>query len=130
MENERASAITLGGQEYELLLTMRATKEIAKKFGGLENLGAQLFNTENFEMAVESIVWLITVLANQSIQIYNLRNPHETKPLLTEDAVELLTCPQKLTDYKDAILDCLVKGTGRAVESQTEEAPDPNAPTA
>ena len=126
MDNERGAAISLGGQDYELTLTMRATKEIAKKFGGLESLGAQLFNTENFELAIEQIVWLITLLANQSISIHNLRNPHETKPLLTEEAVELLARPQDLVDYKDAILDCLVKGTGRAIESQAPDDTDPN----
>jgi hypothetical protein len=126
--DERGSMIILGGQEYELVLTMRATREIAKRFGGLESLGAQLFNTANFEMAIEQIVWLITLLANQSIQIWNLRNPHETKPVLTEETVELLACPQDLVNYKDAILDALVKGTGRAIENQAQEELNPNAP--
>jgi hypothetical protein len=127
--DERSSMINLGGQGYELILTMRATKEIAKRFGGLESLGAQLFNTGNFELAIEQIIWLITLLANQSIQIWNLRNPHDTKPILTEETVELLACPQDLIGYKDAILEALIKGTGRAVESQVECA-DPNAYTA
>jgi hypothetical protein len=128
--DERSSMINLGGQDYELILTMRATKEIAKRFGGLENLGAQLFNSGNFELAIEQIIWLITILANQSIQIWNLRNPHDTKPILTEEAVELLACPQDLVTYKDAILDALVKGTGRAIESQTQDGNDPNEPAA
>jgi hypothetical protein len=72
--DERSSMIILGGQEYELVLTMRATREIAKRFGGLESLGAQLFNTANFEMAIEQIVWLITLLANQSIQMVIVAN--------------------------------------------------------
>ena len=38
MENERSSVINIGGKEYELLLTTKATKEIAKRYGGLENL--------------------------------------------------------------------------------------------
>lgn len=31
--------ITIGGIEYELLLTTKATKAIAKRYGGLANLG-------------------------------------------------------------------------------------------
>ena len=42
MENERSAAINIGGTEYELILTTRATKEIAKRYGGLENLGDKL----------------------------------------------------------------------------------------
>ena len=37
--DERSSVITIGGVEYELLLTTKATKEIAKRYGGLEKLG-------------------------------------------------------------------------------------------
>ena len=30
MDKERSAVITIGGQEYEILLTTKATKEIAK----------------------------------------------------------------------------------------------------
>jgi hypothetical protein len=126
MDVERGAVITLGGHEYALLLTMRATKEIARRFGGLDQLGSQLFSASSFDTAIEQIVWLITLLANQSIQIYNLQNPHDPKPPLTEDAVELLACPRDLVGYKDAIMACLVKGTARAVDSQAQETDDPN----
>ena len=39
MGNERAAVIKIGGKDYELVLTTRATKEIARRYGGLENLG-------------------------------------------------------------------------------------------
>lgn len=87
MDNERSSVINIGGEEYELILTTRATKEIAGRYGGLENLGEKLMKNENFEMAIGEIVWLITVLANQAIIIFNLRHRDEQKPLLTEDEV-------------------------------------------
>jgi hypothetical protein len=41
-------------------------------------------------MALDEIVWLITLLANQGILIDNRMN-QEKKPLLTEEDVELLT---------------------------------------
>ncbi len=75
MDNERSAKINIGGQEYELILTTKATKEIAGRYGGLENLGEKLLKSENFEMALDEIVWLITLMANQSLLIHNLRNP-------------------------------------------------------
>ena len=33
MNKERSAAITIGGKEYELVLTTRATKEIAGRYG-------------------------------------------------------------------------------------------------
>jgi hypothetical protein len=39
MDNERSAKINIGGTEYSLVLTTRATKQIARRYGGLENLG-------------------------------------------------------------------------------------------
>ena len=79
METERLSKIKIGDIEYELILTTKATKEIAGRYGGLENLGEKLMKAENFEMAIGEIVWLICLLANQSILIHNLKNKDTQK---------------------------------------------------
>ena len=118
MENERSAVINIGGSEYELILTTRATKEIAKRYGGLDNLGEKLMKSENFEMALDEIIWLITLLANQSILIHNLKHKDEPKDVLTEDAVELLTTPLELAAYKAAITEAMFKGTKRDIESE------------
>jgi hypothetical protein len=117
VEKERSAKIVMGGAEYELILTTRATKEIAGRFGGLEKLGDKLMKSENFEAALEEICWLIALLANQSIMIHNLKNPHEKRELLTADEVELLTSPLELAAYKEAITEAMLKGTARNVVS-------------
>lgn len=118
--DERSAVINIGGEEYELLLTTRATKEIAKRYGGLEKLGEKLMKNEDFEAAIGEIVWLITTLANQSILIFNYKNKGNEKPLLTEEEVELLTTPLDLAGYKTAITEALFKGTKRNVESEAD----------
>lgn len=120
MDNERTAVITIGDEEYTLLLTTKATKEIAGRYGGLENLGEKLMKSENFEMAIGEIVWLITLLANQSILIHNLKDKEHPKELLTEDVVELLTTPLDLAGYKTAITEALYKGITRNVESEKD----------
>lgn len=122
MDNERSATINIGDKEYKLVLTTRATKAIAGRYGGLENLGEKLMKSENFEMALDEIVWLITLLANQSILIRNLKNKNAPEELLTEEEVELLTSPLDLAAYKTAITEAMFKGTKRNVESE-EEAP-------
>lgn len=117
---DRGSIIKIGENDYELILTTRATKEIAKRYGGLENLGDRLMKSENFEMALDEIIWLITLLANQSVMIYNLKNPNSKRPLLFEDEVELLTSPFDLAEYKNAIMDSMHKVTKRNIESESD----------
>lgn len=120
METERSAKILIGDEEYTLLLTTKATKEIAGRYGGLENLGDQLMKAENFEMALSEIVWLITLLANQSILIHNLKNQEQPRELLTEELVELLTVPADLATYKAAITQAMYKGTKRNIESEKD----------
>lgn len=121
MENERSAVIKIGDEKYELILTTKATKAIAGRYGGLENLGDRLMKAENFELALDEIVWLLTLMANQSILIYNLRHKDAPKDLLTEEEVELLTSPLELASYKNAITEAMFKGTARNVLSESDE---------
>ena len=116
--DERKSTIKIGGQEYDLVLTTGATKEIAGRYGGLANLGDKMMSAENFEMAISEIVWLITILANQGIKIHNLNHPEDKKELLTEEMVEILTVPYELADYREAITEALNRGTARNIVSE------------
>ena len=120
MTTDRSANIIIGGEEYTLLLSTKATKEIAGRYGGLENLGDHLMKSENFEMAIGEIVWLIALLANQSILVHNLKHREDPRELLTEEMVELLTVPADLATYKSAIMEALLKGTKRNVESEID----------
>ena len=125
MENERAASITICDKEYELVLTTGATKQIAKRYGGLANLGDKLMKAENFENALDELIWLIALLANQSILIHNFQHQEDKRDLLTEETIELLTSPHELAVYKDAIMESMFRGTKRFVESEPE--PEKNA---
>jgi len=127
MDNDRSAVINIGGTEYELILTTRATKEISKRYGGLQNLGEKLMKSENFEMALDEIIWLLTLLANQSILIHNLKNKNAPKETLTEDEVELLTSPLELAEYKAAITEAMFKGTKRNIESEDDDSKNTEA---
>ena len=124
--SDRSATITLGGTDYQLILTTLATKSIARRYGGLENLGSKLANSEHFEEALDEIVWLITLLANQSILIHNLWN-EEKKTLLTEEIVELLTSPYDLAEYKNAIMTAMYRGSKREVISEEKETKNTSA---
>ena len=127
LDNERSAEISIGGAQYQLILTTKATKEISKRYGGLENLGDKLMKSENFELAIDEVVWLITLLANQSILIHNLQNK-EKKELLTEEIIELLTSPSELAEYKNAITEAMFKGTKRNIESDGYNLTDGELP--
>ncbi|MHB1155054.1 MAG: hypothetical protein ACYCWE_17450 [Eubacteriales bacterium] len=119
--DDRSAVIVIAGQEYQLILTTKATKQIGKRYGGLENLGDKLMKSENFELALEEIIWLLTLLANQSILIHNLQNPNDRKTLITEEYLELLTSPYDLATYKNSIMEAMYNGTERHIKSEETE---------
>ena len=114
----RSATITIGGQDYELVLTTRATRLIAQRYGGLEHLGDALETSEDVDKSLGEVIWLITLLANQSVQIHNLTHTDDQRTELTEDAVELLTVPADLADYRAAISEALQRGTRRAIATE------------
>ena len=118
MDNDRSAKIIIGGEEYPLILTTRATKLIGERYGGLEHLGAKLMQAENFSLALAEINWLIVLLANQAILRHNYMNKDNPKDELTEDFVELFTSPHELSEYKSAITEAMFKGTKRNIESE------------
>ena len=46
--DERTATVNIGGQEYEMLLTTRATKAIAGRYGGPGKPGGEVRKTGKF----------------------------------------------------------------------------------
>ena len=126
MDKDRSSTVTIGGEEYELLLSVFATKQIVKRYGSLEAIADKIYDTENMEQSLDETVWLIVLLANQSIAIYNLRNKDNPKPKLTTEEVELLISPYDMADMKDAIITAMTKGGERYIVSEEDDTDSKN----
>jgi len=113
MNNAR---IDIGGAEYGLALTVRATKDIAEKFGSLEEFGETLQQQSPAD-AIDSTVWLICLLANQWVNIHNRRNPSDLREPLTQDDVEMFVDVLELTQLRHAIEGAFASGTKRQVQA-------------
>ena len=122
---DRSVAINLAGSEYELVLTTKAMKEILIKYNSLEELGQSLARAEagGSETMLDDLVWLVVLLANQSILIQNLnvKNAKDKKELLTTEFFELSTTPQDFIDSADKVFRAINKGMGRYIESEEIE---------
>lgn len=128
VEPDRSATVTIGGTDYELVLTTKATRLIAERYGGLEHLGSALETSDDLGKTLGEVIWLITLLANQSVQIHNHHHPDDKRPELSEDEVELLTVPADLADYRGAIAEALQRGTRRDILTEpAPKAPPPGA---
>jgi len=119
IDDSRVTYLVLGKEKIPLLLTLKATREIATRYGGLEELGNKMLESMDLNGMIDEIVWLIVVLANQCILIENLENK-TNKPLLTADELELKMDPYEMTSYREAILAALQAGQKQHVQSEEE----------
>ena len=126
MDKDRTSTVTIGGEEYTLLLSVFATKQIVKRYGSLEAIADKIYDTENMEQSLDETIRLIVLLANQSIAIYNLRNKDNPKPKLTTEEVELLISPYDMADMKDAIINAMTRGGERYIVSEEDDTDSKN----
>ena len=91
-EPERAAVIEIGGQTYELVLTTRATKEIAARYGGLQNLGDKLMKAVrnsvgkyfNSDLDVQNVVDTVEE------KIYDFGKDEVASGLIGETILEVL----------------------------------------
>ena len=119
IDDSRVTYLVLGKEKIPLLLTLKATREIATRYGGLEELGNKMLESMDWTGMIDEIVWLIVVLANQCILIDNLENK-TNKPLLTPNELELRMDPYEMTSYREAILAALQAGQKQHVQSEEE----------
>ena len=119
IDDSRVTYLVLGKEKIPLLLTLKATREIATRYGGLEELGNKMLESMDLNGMIDEIVWLIVVLANQCILIENLENK-TNKPLLTANELELKMDPYDMTSYREAILAALQAGQRQHVQSEEE----------
>lgn len=117
IDDSRVTYLALGKEKIPLLLTLKATRDIATRYGGLEELGNKMLESMDWNGMIDEIVWLIVVLANQCILIENLENK-TNKPLLTQNELELRMDPYEMTSYREAILAALQAGQKQHVQSE------------
>jgi len=120
----------LDGSEYELILTTNATRIFVEKYGGLEKLGEALLEETDQTTKFREVVYIISVLANQSVLINNMLNPENKKPEITEDMVNLLTTPFHFQEYNEKLIAVMRRDMTRNIKSEEPGDDEKNEPGA
>ena len=111
---DRSSTITFRGKEYELVLSNEALCSLAEKYGGIENLGSKLMEGKS----LSDIIYIVVLLANQSILQYNFDHKDKPKELLTEEEFKLFSAPYELNAYGEAAGKAIEIGMKQYIQSE------------
>lgn len=126
MYDDKKVPVKIGDKDYNLILTTAAEKEISKKYGGIAEFGKKIFQTQDFDLALDEITELVVILANQDIMLRNL-DAAKKEPLLTAERVELTCSPVELVAFREPIIEAFSRGLQRNVESEEEVGDSKNA---
>lgn len=115
-EYEEDVKVTLDGEDYPMLLTTYATRQIVKRFGGLDDLGKKITgaNGDQVEM-FDNACWLVALLVNQPISRYNRTHRDSEKALFEADDIAMLTTPADLMTLIEKVGAAISRGSERKV---------------
>lgn len=114
--DERLTYIEICGKKYPMMLSVWATKQIVKRFGGLQEVGEKMQQAEYSEQ-IDSVVWLLMILINAGIMYCNYKDGTK-EPQITQEMIEGLSNPSDFIEYRDAVYTAMNKGAERHIRSE------------
>lgn len=118
---DRGVAVEVGGESYTLVLTTRAAKDITAKYGGLDKIGKTLTGSITSSATLEVVAYALVALAASGTAIYNMEHPDDKKTPLTAEMVDLTTTPADLAAIQPAVIEAILNGMKRNIESEEDE---------
>lgn len=109
----------IGGKKYALVFTVRALKAVNKKYGSIKQMTEAMDHDDGRE---DVFAWLITLLANQGIEIEN-RDNGTHMPSITADDVELME-PIWFKRACGKAMNAVTLGMTREISEDSEEDED------
>ena len=116
---DRIVTCRIAGREFPMCLTMRATKAITKRFGGVSELADNLRGM-SLEDQLGAVLWLLALLLREgcALDAYLRDRPQEIPP--DEETLELLITPGDLVQLRQTIFHCMAVGLGREVPTEDD----------
>ena len=111
---ERIVKVTIGGKEYSMLFSVRASQNISIKFGSIEKMGAALQAESDATNQMTTACWLLALLIQQGQKAMSLETGKQLTAPSAED-LEFLVTPGDIPRYMAAVRECIVKGSLRNI---------------
>ena len=114
----RIGEIEIAGSKYPLNFSTKAAKEIAQRYGGLENIG-DAFDGKAVDAMMDEVVWLLALLIAQGVAYKRIVDGEEVKGI-TADELDVVLGVADMAGLKDKIMDAMLVGMKREVEVEID----------
>ncbi|HHX36603.1 MAG TPA: hypothetical protein GX717_01320 [Clostridiaceae bacterium] len=116
---DRITEIEIAGKKYPLNFSVKAAKEVAKRYGDISNIG-DAFTDKTMDEMMDEANWILALLIEQGVAYKKIVDGEDIKAL-TKDELEIVMGVVDFADLKDTLLSAMTAGMKREVEVE----PDP-----
>ena len=116
---DRIAEVSLAGKKYPLNFSVRASRMIDEKYGGLEHLTG-VIGWKDIQDAMYNVAWMLNILIEQGIAYRKYMGESAPDPL-DMDTIEMLVGAPDLERLQAAILESIGLGSQTTVEVEQEK---------
>lgn len=126
--DERSVPCLIAGREYPMCLTMRATKAVVERYGGLAEVGDAL-KAQTIGQQLDALFWLLSLLLREGCELDNYLHPERQEQLTPPppEILELVLTPGDMIGLRSTMFRCMALGMGREVPTEDDDAKNPEA---
>lgn len=110
----RITEIEIAGRKYPLNFSIRAAKEVAKKYGDISNVG-DAFTDKPMDEMMDEATWILTLLIDQGAAYKRVVNGEDIKAP-TQEELEVIMGVADFANIKDTLMGAMMAGMKREIE--------------
>ena len=114
----RITEIEIAGKKYPLNFSVKAAKEVAKRYGDIANID-KAFNSKTMDEMMGEANWILALLIEQGVAYKKIVEGEDVKGL-KEDELEIVMGVVDFADLKDTLLGAMTAGMEREVEVEPD----------
>jgi hypothetical protein len=115
---DRITEIEIAGKKYPLNFSVKAAKEVSKRYGDISNIG-DAFTGKPMDEMMDEASWILALLIEQGVAYKKIVEGEDIKPL-TKDELEIVMGVVDFAGLKDTLLGAMTAGMKREVEVEPD----------
>jgi len=110
----RITEIEIAGRKYPLNFSIRAAKEVAKKYGDISNVG-DAFTDKPMDEMMDEATWILALLIDQGAAYKRVVDGEDIKAP-TQEELEVIMGVADFANLKDTLMGAMMAGMKREIE--------------
>lgn len=115
----KTAKLELNGKSYTMCFSLRVTRDLAARFGGMEGM-QNAVTSKNTAEALDAVIWMLAAMSKAG-SLYDKRCGIETEEPLSEDDLYDGTDPGDLQNLRAKMFETITAGQTADIKVEAEK---------